>query len=183
MARYHFETMLDIGAAPQRVWDEVAAPTAWPSWWRWLQRVDVLSDGAADWVGRRHRFTFGTALPYTLSFDTRFVRVDPPTLIEVTAEGELEGRGQLLLAERAGGGTSVVYSWLVGTTRPWMNVVAPIARPLFSWNHDVLMRDFAAGLAQACDGPLLAIANRALAPSQPEFFTLPDARPRIGPGY
>jgi hypothetical protein len=32
----------------------------------------------------------------------------------------------------------VTYDWNVGTTQQWMNVLAPILKPLFSWNHNVI---------------------------------------------
>ena len=43
-------------------------------------------------------------------------------------------------------GTAAVYEWNVRTARPWMNRLAPVARPLFAWNHDVVMRQGAEGL-------------------------------------
>jgi hypothetical protein len=33
----------------------------------------------------------------------------------------------------------VLYEWNVATTKPWMNLIAPIARPVFQWNHDWVM--------------------------------------------
>jgi hypothetical protein len=54
-----------------------------------------------------------------------------------------------------------------------MNLLAPVARPVFSRNHDVLMRDFAVGLAAAVGGELIAIDNRTVSPSTPGFFELP----------
>ena len=41
------------------------------------------------------------------------------------------------------------------TSRAWMNRLAPVARPLFAWNHDAVMRQGAAGLAALLDAPLL----------------------------
>ena len=35
----------------------------------------------------------------------------------------------------------------VQTTKGWMNLLAPIARPVFSWNHNVVMNWGAKGLA------------------------------------
>jgi hypothetical protein len=57
----------------------------------------------------------------------------------VAAHGELTGRGRWGLRED-GGGTRVTYRWEVATTRWWMNLVAPVCRPLFQWNHDVVMQ-------------------------------------------
>lgn len=31
------------------------------------------------------------------------------------------------------------YDWLVNTTKTWMNILTPIAKPLFEWNHKVVM--------------------------------------------
>jgi hypothetical protein len=36
-----------------------------------------------------------------------------------------------------------------------MNGLAPIARPLFAWNHDVAMRRGAMGLSRLLNAPLL----------------------------
>jgi hypothetical protein len=54
------------------------------------------------------------------------------------ASGELEGTGTWAFEEKDGI-TYVRYDWQVRTTRWWMNLVAPIARPFFEWNHDVVM--------------------------------------------
>jgi hypothetical protein len=50
----------------------------------------------------------------------------------------------------------VVYEWNVATTRPWMNVLAPITRPVFAWNHDWVMRNGGEGLARLLTCRLLA---------------------------
>ena len=42
----------------------------------------------------------------------------------------------------------VRYDWNVVTTKPWMNLLAPVARPLFKWNHDAVMNWGAEGLAR-----------------------------------
>ncbi len=48
------------------------------------------------------------------------------------------GRWKLTSAD---GGTLVRYDWDIRTTRRWMNLLAPVARPAFSWNHAELMRE------------------------------------------
>lgn len=181
MARYHFVTRLRVGADRQQVWEAILDPVVWPSWWRWLKRVELLERGDADRVGARYRLIFGTALPYSLSFETTTARVSAPALLEVRASGELAGRGLWQLLDAPGASTDVTYTWLVETTKRWMNVVAPLARPLFSWNHDVLMRDFGRGLAQEVDGRLLHIENTTVPPSHAGFFVLPRPDPRGDP--
>ncbi len=69
------------------------------------------------------------------------------------ASGELEGVGTWRLYK--GDGVAVVYDWRVRTTKPWMNVFGPLARPAFSWNHDVVMRQGGRGLAAELGATLL----------------------------
>ena len=52
--------------------------------------------------------------------------------------------------------TAVVYEWNVRTTKQWMNLLAPIARPVFAWNHDTVMGWGGEGLARRVGGRLLA---------------------------
>ena len=69
------------------------------------------------------------------------------------ADGELTGVGRWRLFE--GPATAVIHEWNVRTTRAWMNALAPVARPLFAWNHDAVMRQGAEGLARLLDCRLL----------------------------
>ena len=60
------------------------------------------------------------------------------TLIEGRAEGELRGLGRWTL--RADGAqTAVRYEWIVAVTKPWQRRLAPLLRPVFHWNHNVVM--------------------------------------------
>ena len=60
---------------------------------------------------------------------------------------ELQGRGLWQLSTE-NGETIVRYDWNVETTKRWMILLSPIARPLFEWNHNVVMSWGAQGLAQ-----------------------------------
>ena len=86
----------------------------------------------------------------------RTTRVEKPHLLEGNAEGELAGVGRWRLFERDGV-TAALYEWNVHTTRAWMNLLAPLARPIFAVNHDYVMRNGGHGLAELLDAPLLAI--------------------------
>lgn len=96
------------------------------------------------------------ALPttQTAEIESRVTRLERPWLLEGDAVGELSGVGRWRLYE-GHGGTAAVYEWNVRTSRAWMNRLAPIARPVFAWNHDVVMRQGADGLARLLDAPLL----------------------------
>jgi uncharacterized protein YndB with AHSA1/START domain len=147
MAEYHFVSIWQIQAPIERVWEEIYHAERWPSWWKYVVGVDELEPGAADGVGQHLRLLFRTRLPYTLGFDVRVTRVQPPSELLAEATGELEGTGRWTLTP-ADGGTRVRYNWDIRTTRRWMNRLAPIARPVFSWNHDELMREGGQSLAR-----------------------------------
>jgi uncharacterized protein YndB with AHSA1/START domain len=147
MADYNFVTLWRFDAPLEAVWDLVYRSEQWPAWWRGVERVEVLEEGDANHVGGVRRYTWKSRLPYRLSFDMRLARVEPLSVIEGEAFGELSGRG-LWTFSSAGGVTDVRYDWNVETTKPWMNLLAPLARPLFKWNHDVVMGWGAEGLAR-----------------------------------
>ena len=147
MAEYHFVSTWQIQAPIERVWEEIYHTERWPNWWKYVVGVNELEPGAADGIGKRQHLLFRTRLPYTLGFDARLTRVQPPSELEAEATGELEGTGRWTLTP-ADGGTLVRYNWDIRTTRRWMNVLAPVARPVFSWNHAELMREGGESLAR-----------------------------------
>ncbi len=162
MAEYHFVSTWQIQAPIEQVWEEISHSERWPQWWKYVVAVDELEPGAADGAGKRLRLLFRTRLPYTLGFDVRVTSVQPPSRLEAEATGELAGTGCWTLTS-AGDGTLVRYTWDIRTTRWWMNLLAPVARPAFKWNHDQLMREFGEGLARRL-GASLTLPD---APSRP----------------
>ena len=106
-----------------------------------------LEPGGEGGLGALHRSVWKSALPYRLTFDSRVIRVEHLTLYEVQATGQLEGRG-LWTFSSDGARTNVRYDWNVAANKWWMRLLSPIARPLFRWNHDVIMRWGHEGLAR-----------------------------------
>ena len=53
----------------------------------------------------------------------------------------------------------VRYEWRVRTKRGWMNLLAPIARPFFKWNHDYVMQRGGEALADLLDARLLGVEH------------------------
>jgi uncharacterized membrane protein len=154
VADYQFLTTWLIDAPVDRVWEILNDSAQYPAWWKGVRSVELLAPGDDAGVGQVSRFSWRSVLPYTLSFDMRVTRVEPPHLIEGEATGELEGRGVWRLYD--GSGTAVVYDWRVRTTQPWMNLLGPLARPAFAWNHDLVMRQGGFGLASRLGATLVA---------------------------
>jgi uncharacterized protein YndB with AHSA1/START domain len=152
MANYRFVTTWCLDAPIERVFEAIDDAARWPQWWKGVTRADLLDPGDEDGVGRLWSFTWRSRLPYDLSFQSRVTRREPPYLLEGDADGELIGVGRWRLFD--GRGTAVVYEWDVRTSRAWMNHLAPVARGLFAWNHNAVMRQGGEGLARRLDAPL-----------------------------
>ncbi len=156
MARYEFLTTWQLDAPIDAVFEVLRDSERYPAWWKGVKRVEMLATGNENGVGDASRFTWRSVLPYSLSFDLRVLRVEQPYVIEGQASGELEGTGIWMLSEQNGDGTTVVYDWRVRTTKAWMNAFGPLARPAFVWNHDIVMRQGAEGLARELGARLIA---------------------------
>ena len=155
MANYRLTTIWRIDAPVQQVYDAICRPSRWPSWWRGVKNVVELEPGDHRGVGRVLRYTWKGLLPYALTFTIQVVRVMPLVALEGVASGELEGMGRWLFSQE-GSVTAVCYEWRVRTTRPWMNLIEPIAGPLFEWNHDLIMREGGKGLARLLNARLIS---------------------------
>lgn len=147
MTQFNLVTRWRFRAPAEAVWRELTRPEDWPLWWRGVLAVELLEPGDASGVGAYRRMVWRTALPYRITFNMRTVRVEPHSRIEGIAEGELRGRGIWRLTQVADV-TDVRYDWSVDVTRPWMGALAPLLKPLFEWNHDVVMRWGSEGLAR-----------------------------------
>ncbi len=139
MPDYRFVTEWDFDAPVERVFEAISDSLRWPEWWRGIKAVRELSDQEPQGIGNRRRYTFRSFLPYDLVFDMEVTRFEAPTALSGRASGELEGEGRWSFTPTAAG-THVRYEWDVRTTRWWMNLLAPVARPAFSWNHGIVMR-------------------------------------------
>lgn len=131
------------------MWDALRDAEGWPEWWRGVERVTVLSPDERYLIGWRSR------IPYDLEFEFAVTELDEPRSMRGDAIGELTGSGHWRLFEQDGV-TAVLYDWNVRTTKGWMNLLAPVARPFFEYNHDVVMGWGGEGLARWLDCNLLA---------------------------
>jgi len=154
MASYSFLTTWCVDAPLERVWDVVHSADRYPEWWKGVRKVTKLEPGGEHGVGALYRLEWRSRLPYSLEFDLRVTRSEPPYLLEGQASGELEGVGVWRLFSGAAG-TAILYSWDVATTARWMNRMGPVARPAFAWNHDIVMRQGAQGLAKQLGAKLI----------------------------
>lgn len=145
MASYSFKTTWRFRAPLEQVWEAIHNYQAWPHWWPAIAAAKQIAPGDAEGMGEIAEFVFRTRLPYKVRFIMTTIHVQAPHELDGRAVGELEGVGRWRLTTE-GGETVVRYHWDVRTTRWFMNLLAPIARPAFSWNHDQVMNSGRTGL-------------------------------------
>ncbi|HWW66409.1 MAG TPA: SRPBCC family protein [Solirubrobacterales bacterium] len=155
MAEYRFLTTWLLDSPREPVWEAIYDQERWPQWWRGVEEAEELKPGAEDGVGTVSRLVWKSLLPYRVEFEVTTTRVEKHQLLEADAVGELEGVGRWRLYEQDGA-TAVLYEWNVSTTKPWMNLMAPLLRPAFEWNHDWVMTRGGEGISRLLGCRLLA---------------------------
>jgi hypothetical protein len=91
-------------------------------------------------------------------FKVRATRIEALVAIEGRAEGDLEGTGRWHFSHN--GELSIVhYEWHVHSKRWWMNLLAPLARPMFIRNHTRIMTQGGEALAGRLDAALVGQEN------------------------
>jgi hypothetical protein len=155
MGRYVLVTDWQLAAPIEQVWDALYDVAAWPRWWKYVHAVEDVEPGDDRGVGAVRRYTWGSRLPYQLSFHMRTTEVARPLVLAGEAVGELNGTGRWTLRQDAAT-THIRYDWNVATSRAWMNALAPLLAPAFRWNHGQVMSEGARGLARYLGVRLLA---------------------------
>jgi len=139
MKPYQFTTLWTLDFPLPQVWEIIKAGERYPQWWRAVVKSEILEQGKPGGEGKIIRSLWKTALPYTFTFDFKTTKVVDYQLLEGEAIGELEGLGRWTFRE-ADGKTIVQYEWQVQTNKAWMNAFAFLLKPLFQWNHKVVMQ-------------------------------------------
>ncbi len=150
MAGFTWVSTWQIDAPLPMVWQAMIHPEDWPLWWPYVAGVDQVMPGDADGVGAIRRFTWRTRLPYRIHLSMETVAVEHHRLLSARAMGDANGQGIWRFSPE-GHGTRLEYQWHIRLDRPWMRWLAPVAAPLFRWNHDGVMDAGAAGLARYLD--------------------------------
>jgi hypothetical protein len=155
MADYAFLTTWLLDSPREPVWEAIYDQERWPEWWRGVEEVEELNGGDGGRIGAVSRMVWKSLLPYRVEFEVTTTHIERPYLLQADAVGELAGIGRWRLYEHDGA-TAVLYEWNVSTTKRWMNLLAPVARPAFEWNHDWVMSHGATGIAKLLGCKLLA---------------------------
>lgn len=156
MAHYRFESEWELEAPIDRVFELLTHPEDFQRWWPSVTQSQRLEEGDEDGVGAVAAYTLRSPVFYSMDFQAKALEVERPRRIHTLVRGDLIGTGTYELEQREGR-TMIRFLWYVSTTRRWMNLVAPVARPLFVWAHHHVMREGAAAMAAHFGGRLIGI--------------------------
>lgn len=129
---YRFRDVWSLAAATNRVFDALVDLTNWPLWWPDVRSVRRVDDDTAE-------LTCRAVLPYALMFrlhraeqnhHTGFLRVDMTGDLHGYCEGVVRG---------SGAGSRLAIDQRVEVTKRLLRTFAPVARPLFTANHALMM--------------------------------------------
>lgn len=137
---YHFETVWHIAAPLSSVWDVITRPLEWPQWWKGVEAVQEITKGDARGIGGITRYTWKSALPYRLSFDMQLQERAEFRYLKGIAFGELKGVGEWHFEQQNDLTTKVTCIWQVTTEKAWMNWFSFLLRPVFAYNHTLVMK-------------------------------------------
>lgn len=153
MTPYRFLTELTVTAPPAAVYQAIVEPL-WVEVWGDATRVERCRQGDATGLGACFDATVRAPIGYTLSARIETVEAQPWRLLRMRATGSVDGSGTWELDGR-GDVTDLRFAWSVRTTERWMNLLAPVARPLFERSHGTVVRNAAVAAAAYLDAELL----------------------------
>jgi hypothetical protein len=136
---YRFQSEWWLEASRLRVFEALKDLEGYVAWWPEVKEVKRIAEGRFEMVAR-------ATLPYELRFITSQSVLDESTgIIEAGLRGDLNGFSRWTLSQR-NGHTVAVFDEEVHTGKRLLNVLAPVARPAFRYNHTLMMRHGQEGL-------------------------------------
>ena len=150
LRRYEFREQWYVNVPIERVWPVIRDVSKYPMWWSQFVEAERRND--VDGVGAVVRVRAKSALPYHMFFEVEAVREEPPRLTEAVVRGDLNGTMKWAL-QPEGSGTRLYFEEIVITGKPLLNVLAPLFKPFFAWNHEIMMRRGEQGLQHLLNHP------------------------------
>jgi len=152
--QYFFISRWEIEADSQDVWKLIYESEKWPAWWKSVKCVDEIHKGDNNGVGSIRRYKIRSPMLYTLSFDLLLTHMQHNKLLRGDVSGELQGIGSWHFKQNAEI-CVVECRWQVTTKILWMNALSWLLKPVFKYNHVLVMKTGAKSLAKALRARLL----------------------------
>jgi len=157
LTEYHFAEQWFVDAPIEDVWPVIRKVANYPIWW--TEFLDATKRNDIDGPGGIVAVHVKAALPYHMYFEIEAVREEPPRIAEVRVRGDLIGSMRWTLAPE-GSGTHLDFEETVTTGKKLLNVLAPLFKPFFAWNHEIMMKHGEQGLRRL-------LASRGAAHAEP----------------
>ena len=152
---YSFDTNWELKASLEDVWNAIYNSLEWPQWWRGVKSVIEIQKNDENGISGIRKYTWKSFLPYELKFSMHLTEKEQLKRLKGVAFGELEGTGEWTFTH-LDGIVNVHYNWNIITTKRWMNTFAFLLKPVFKFNHDVVMYWGGKGLAKKLGTKLLS---------------------------
>ncbi|MBV9961999.1 MAG: SRPBCC family protein [Parafilimonas sp.] len=153
---YKFITRWKIEASINDVWYAIYKSEEWPNWWKGVIQVKIIKENDEQGINGIRQYKWKSLLPYTLSFKMQLIEKRDFVFLKGIAVGELEGDGTWYFKEE-NAITNIQYNWNVKTNKAWMNYFAIILKPIFKFNHNIIMKWGAEGLAKKLNAKLISV--------------------------
>lgn len=150
-SEYRFVTTWKIESPIADVWSVLVDFQTWTSWWKGLKDMSKIG-GNGESV---YKLTVGYLI-YFLTFQFYIDKIVFPYSVYLHATGDLEGKGEYELSE-VNNVTTVIFTWNVSVTKPWVKFASKFAHPFFEYCHNLVMNWFAKGMARQLHSRLLEI--------------------------
>ena len=147
---YSFITRWELNAPKELVWAAISNCDNWPNWWPEVKTVELLAAGDSNDIGKTWRYGWQSPFFYKLSVTLRITDLQPLQSVVAVATGDLEGTGEWHFSGNDAI-TVAICSWKVRTRISWMNRMAFLLKPLFMYNHRLIMRSGLRGLKRAVE--------------------------------
>jgi len=152
---YAFVTRWTVPGTASKVYAILNDVAGYPRWWPSLATsFQKISDGQGGKGASGHVVTKGF-LPYSLQWTYEVTATNPPHGFSIKAFGDVAGDGRWELSQN-GDMVDVVYHWTVRGERPLLKYLSPLLRPLFSLNHDYVMKKGEEGLRKELQRVIVA---------------------------
>lgn len=139
---YHFKTEWLIAAPVAAVYPLIHNAESWPLWWPSVRKVTAWT--AKDGT-ERQRQHWRTPFGYSFAFDLKLLERIPNQRLHAAASGMLVGTGTWRF-EEAPEGCLLSFEWKVKTKVGWMNALGFLLRPVFQYNHYLVMKQGRKGM-------------------------------------
>lgn len=143
-SQYYFKTRWLVHAPVSAVYPLINNAEGWPLWWPSVRSVTPITAAANSEKQRQH---WRTPMGYAFSFDLELLERLPEKRLHAVATGMLEGTGTWTF-EDTERGCVVTFIWDVRTNKAWMNQLSWLLRPVFHYNHYLVMEQGRRGLGK-----------------------------------